>query len=244
MITAPRTAHIAHSYVVFLNTEHTTRPAKKSHHQPLAHLSRRVLREAHRSSQPRNKWRGSTKAASGKRSRFKNMGYPGDVTHANNPLRGFGHTCSDFLIWEWWTSYVFRISRSFRSLCLHLAQPYVFPSLLTCYKVPICSWMCMLDAKAYHPSPLIPSCFGLAIISVPAYRSIIYAIGSCNELKDLAEDTYLFFSWSLYLIKSSWHFPASNFYFRYTSEQSIPRVISVSFWELRADFLCFLFYYI
>lgn len=160
----------------------------------------------------------------------------------NNPLRGYGHTCSDFLIWKWWTSCVFSISCSFRPLCLHLAQPYV--SLLTCYKVPICSWMCVLAPKAYHPSPLIPSYFGLAIISVPAYRSIIYAIGSCNELKDLAEVSYLFFPWSLYLIRSSWHLPASNFYFRCTSEQSIPWVISVTFWELRADFPCFLFYYI
>lgn len=117
------------------------------------------------------------------------------------------------------------------------------PSLITCCKVPICSWVCMLAPEVYHPSTWTLPCFGLAIISAPAYRNLIDAIGSYNGLKDLAEVSCLFFPWSLYQIRSSWHFPVSDLYFWSTSEQSIPQVISGSFCELRADFLHFLFNY-
>lgn len=184
---------------------------------------------------PEKKWKGSSKEGSEKKSRFNNMRYPGDVTCAKNPLRGFRHTCSDFFIF-------FRISYSFRPLCPQLAQPYVF-SLSSCYKVPICTWVCMLVPKVYHPSTLIPSCFGLAIISAPAYKNIIDAIGYSDELKHLAKVSYLFLPWSLYQIRSSWHFPVSDLYFWSISGQSIPQVISGSFCELRADLLLFLFYY-
>lgn len=56
-----------------------------------------------------------------------------------------------------------------------------------------------VSSEGCCPPTLIPPCFHLAIISATAYRNKIYAIASCNKLRDLAEVSYLVFLWSLIL---------------------------------------------
>lgn len=100
-----------------------------------------------------------------------------------------------------------------------------------------------VSSEGYWPSTLIPPCFHLAIISATAYRNIIYAIASCNKLRDLAEVSYLVFLWSLILSDKKFMTPSCLRYFLHTSEQSIPWIISVSLWELRAEFKFSAFYF-